>query len=161
MAVSAVAKIRDQKKKHKIVETLPEGIPWAPPGASMVVSTPREIYAIINKIPERKLLTISNIREYLAEKYKTDIACPISTGIFITLSARASEELRVAGADFAPYWRVLRANGSLNPKYPGGTAEQEILLEAEGFTLTKKRSTIIVENYQDYLWNIDPGLIEV
>ena len=128
MATSAVDKIRNRKKKHKIVESLPANTPWAPEGASMVVSTPREIYSIICAIPEEKLITISTIRNYLAEKYNTNIACPVSTGIFINIAARAAEELHAQGDDFAPYWRVLRADGSLNPKYPGRCSKGSLRL---------------------------------
>ncbi|MGI9256939.1 MAG: hypothetical protein ACR2PY_08410 [Salinispira sp.] len=159
MAKSAVEKVRDRNKAHKIVDRLPDGIPWAPNGARMVVSTPWEIYAIISEIPKGNILTISVIREYLAKKYGTDIACPVSTGMFINMSALASEELRDQGENFAPYWRVLRADGSLNPKYPEGTAAQEIALEAEGFTFKKLRKTIFVEHYEDYLWDIVSELL--
>ena len=155
MATSAIDKVNDTKKKHKIIENLPEGVRWAPEGGSMVVSTPKEVYSIISAIPEGRLLTISAIREYLARKYGTDVACPVSTGIFINITARAADELRAENKDFPPYWRVLRADGSLNPKYPNGTAEQQTLLEAEGFTIRTVRKTIFVEDYEDSIWQIE------
>ena len=155
MATSAREKIADTTKQPKIVARLPDEVPWAPKGASMVVSTPHEINAIISAIPLGKLLTISTIREFLAAKYHTDVACPISTGIFITIVARAAEERRSQGeTTLAPYWRVLRAEGALNPKYPEGTDIQQRLLEAEGFRCIPQGKKILVDNYQQALWDI-------
>ncbi len=155
MATSAIAKIADTSKQPKIVERLPDDVPWAPNGASMVVSTPWEVNAIISSIPAGKLLTITEIREFLAQKHHTDIACPVSTGIFINIVARAAQEMRSEGKRaIAPYWRVLRADGSLNPKYPDGAEGQQRLLETEGYHFTQKGKKILVDNYQQALWDI-------
>ena len=51
----------------------------------------------------------------------------------------------------------LKANGELNPKYPGGTEEQKRLLEAEGYTVLKKGRTNIkyfVKDYEKFLFEI-------
>jgi hypothetical protein len=43
------------------------------------------------------------------------------------------EEVSDGGEELEiPYWRALKIGGSLNPKYPGGAAKQERLLEGEG-----------------------------
>jgi len=39
----------------------------------------------------------------------------------------------------APYWRVLKDDGSLNPKFPGGVKEQAKKLRAEGHRLDTSR----------------------
>ena len=41
--------------------------------------------------------------------------------------------------DITPYWRTLKANGELNPKYPGGVEAQMARLEEEGHTIEPGR----------------------
>ena len=52
--------------------------------------------------------------------------------------------------DETPYWRTLKANGELNPKYPGGAEAQKVKLEAEGHTIIKKGRTNIRYFVKDY-----------
>lgn len=42
------------------------------------------------------------------------------------------------------YWRTLKANGELNPKYPGGVEAQKEKLEAEGHVIVKRTGRIFV-----------------
>ena len=118
-------------------------------GDTMLIPTPMEIKAIVEKIPGGKLTTIGEIRKYLAKKFDVDFACPLTTGIFLRIVAEAVEENKQNGIeDNTPYWRVIKDDGSLNPKF---TKQQEHL-ENEGFTVIKKGKTKLkVENYQDYL----------
>ncbi len=37
-----------------------------------------------------------------------------------------------------PWWRVLKSDGTLNPKMPGGVAEQKKRLQAEGHKVVAK-----------------------
>ena len=58
-------------------------------------------------------------------------------------------------ADETPYWRTLKANGELNPKYPGGVQAQRQKLEAEGHTIVARGRTNIryfVQGYENKLW---------
>ena len=66
-------------------------------------------------------------------KYDADVACPLLTGIFVRIAAEAAEEEAAAGKTrITPYWRVLKDDGSLNPKFPGGVERQEERLRDEG-----------------------------
>jgi len=77
--------------------------------------------------------TTSQIREYLAARYAVDTACPLATGIFVRIAAEAAEEDARAGkARITPYWRVVKEDGSLYPKFPGGVSRQAERLRAEG-----------------------------
>ena len=49
-----------------------------------------------------------------------------------------------------PYWRTLKANGELNPKYPGGMEAQKEMLEKEGHTIVQKGRTNIKYYVKDY-----------
>lgn len=152
MAKTAVEKL-NVDKQPKVVASLPAGCKWAPPGSSMIVSTPREVDGLMKTVRKGKLTTISEVRECLAQRHGTDIACPISTGIFINLSAAAAAEMQAQGRKrVTPYWRTLKAGGELNPKYPGGVLAHRKLLQAEGFAVVKKgKNKYIVSNYQRFI----------
>lgn len=78
-------------------------------------------------------MTVLQLRGELARKSKVDVACPLTTGIFVRIAAEAAEEERRAGKRLVtPYWRVLNHEGRLNPKFPGGTEAQRKKLLAEG-----------------------------
>jgi alkylated DNA nucleotide flippase Atl1 len=67
-------------------------------------------------------------------------------------AAQAAEESRRDGKTlYIPYWRTLKADGSLNEKYPGGALAQKKLLEAEGYTVLKKGKKFVVTDYTNYI----------
>jgi alkylated DNA nucleotide flippase Atl1 len=70
----------------------------------------------------------------------------------VSIVAWASEQ---RAEDKTPYWRTLKANGELNPKYPGGVEAQKEKLEQEGHTILQKGRTNIkyyVKNYEKALF---------
>jgi hypothetical protein len=142
MAKSAIEKLRTPMDA-KIVHPLPERVShWGPPGASMLISTPQEIDAVVRRIKKGTLATINTLRDALAKQHKTTITCPVTTGIFMNIVAKAAAEMEEMGARrVTPWWRVLKSDGTLNDKYPGGVAEQKKRLQAEGFSIVKKGKT--------------------
>lgn len=94
----------------------------------MLVPTPVLVDSVIRKIPHGKLATVNMIREVLARKFKADFSCPLATRWFIKIVAwKAEEDMEVRGMrleQVTPYWRVVKADGSLNNKYPGGQEQQ-------------------------------------
>lgn len=59
-------------------------------GTKMFFAPPRYYDEIVKKIPEGKILTIKEIRSYLATKNSCDFTEPITAGIFIQIVAWAS-----------------------------------------------------------------------
>jgi len=103
---------------------------------TLVIPAPREADEIMAKIPEGKVTTINQIRAVLARKHGTTIGCPITTGIFACIAARAAEEAATEGKqNITPYWRTLKSKGELNEKYPGGVEAQAAHLSEEGHTI--------------------------
>lgn len=155
MAKSAIDHIQDTKKQPKIVDSLPAGIKWAVEGASMVVSTPKEVNQLMAEVPLGKLTTSDGLRAMLATRHKTDVTCPLSTGIFINIASKAAVEMLEMGADpseVTPYWRTLKAGGELNAKFPGGLQGHAEKLEAEGYKIFKKgKNKWLVEEFETYL----------
>jgi 6-O-methylguanine DNA methyltransferase, DNA binding domain len=100
---------------------------------SMLIPSPREVDAFIRTVRKGSVTTVSRMREHLAAKYSADVTCPLTTGIFVRIASEAAEEEAAAGKTrITPYWRVVKDDGSLNPKFPGGVARQTQRLRAEG-----------------------------
>jgi hypothetical protein len=137
-------KLNDSKDLPKIVKLNAEGAKkWG--GKTMAIPSPIEVNEIMKGVKKGKIITINDIREKIAEKYKTDIACPITTGIFAWISANAAEEERKAGKKkITPYWRTIKSTGELNDKYPGGMEAHKRALLAEGHEIVKKGKKYLV-----------------
>ena len=98
---------------------------------SMLVPSPREVDALMRTVRKGTVTTVSEIRKSLARKHATDVTCPLTTGLFIRIAAEAAEEDAAAGKmKITPYWRVVKDDGSLNPKFPGGVERQRQRLRA-------------------------------
>ena len=85
-------------------------------------------------------MTVGALRKFLAAKYATDAACPLVTGIFVRIAAEAAEEAaREGNKRITPYWRVVKEDGSLYPKFPGGVERQSERLRSEGIRVVAGR----------------------
>ncbi|MBN1280032.1 MAG: MGMT family protein [Candidatus Thermoplasmatota archaeon] len=121
-------------------------------GDDVVLVNPSEVVALMKKVPKGKLITIVEICKTIAKQHKVQACCSLTTGIFIMTAANASAE---HGSKLSiPYWRTLKADGSLNEKYPGGAAAQKKLLEPEGFTVEKKGKKFVVHQYERYVMKV-------
>ena len=148
---TAIQKLHVDKQTH-VVSPIPEGFPGARHAHSMVISTPLEVNSIMRRVPEGQVTTLDEVRTFLAREYDADIACPLSTGIFINIAAAAAEEMRAQGeAGTTPYWRTLKSGGRLNEKYPGGVEAQKAMLEAEGFEVVTRKGVWVVQDYEQAL----------
>lgn len=99
----------------------------------MLIPRPLDVNALIRKVKKGKLVTQDQIRKRLAKDFEVNVTCPITTGIFIRIAAEAAEEdLSKGMKQITPYWRVLKTDGSLNEKFPGGTKTQAARLKKEG-----------------------------
>jgi len=114
---------------------------------SMLIPTPKLVDELIRRIPKGKLATVSELRRKLASDFSADVTCPLTTGIFVRIAAEAAEEDREQGRKrITPYWRVVRDDGTFNPKLPGGPAQQTLNLRDEGFevsTAGKKNPRVV------------------
>ncbi len=122
----------DNPNLPKVVEILPNMQKRFGSG-TMLVPSPKEVDACIRRVHKGSVATVSQIRRFLAGQYSVDAACPLTTGIFIRIAAEAAEEDASKGKTrITPYWRVVKDDGSLNPKFPGGVERQAERLRAEG-----------------------------
>lgn len=127
---------------------------------SMVIPPATEYEELMKKVPRKKVLTMTEIREYFADKYKVNFCCPLVSGIFVNLVARAAEEDMDDGNmkidEVTPYWRTLKSGGELNPKYPGGVDAQASKLKEEGFDIELNRNgkPKKVKDYSDMVYKL-------
>lgn len=116
-------------------------------GEKMYFAPPLTYDEIMKKVPYGQVITVGMIRDYLAKENGADFTDPITAGIFVSIAAWASYQRT---EDETPYWRTLKANGELNPKYPGGVEAQKEKLEAEGHAIIRKGRTNIKYYVKDY-----------
>jgi len=117
-------------------------------GERMYFAPPRAYDQIMKLIPSGKIITVGEIRKFFAENNSADFTDPITAGIFVSIAAWASFQ---RSEDPTPFWRTLKANGELNPKYPGGVALQKEMLEAEGHVIIQRGRKNIRYFVKDYL----------
>lgn len=121
-------------------------------GDRMYFAPPMDYDAAMRRVPYGKLTTVGEIRAFFAAQSGADFTEPITAGIFVSIAAWASYQ---RGEDETPWWRTLKANGELNPKYPGGAEAQKEKLEAEGHTVLQKGRTnrkYVVKDYEKVLY---------
>ena len=87
MATAAIDKIN---KPHDLPKVKQAPVNWG--GGLMVIPHPKEVLNIMKSIPYGRTLTLDEIRAKLAKDHNSDIACPMTTGIFVSLAAQAYEE---------------------------------------------------------------------
>jgi hypothetical protein len=122
---------------------------------TMLIPTPKLVDALIRKVPKGKLITVSELRRKLAADFSCDVACPLTTGIFVRIASETAEEDRAHGRQrITPYWRVIKDDGSLNPKFPGGAERQSRYLRSEGFRVVKARKVAAVQDFENKLYRL-------
>lgn len=154
-------KLLDKKDLPKVVELTGKLKDKFGEG-TMVIPAPIEVDEIMKFIPFGKLITVNEIREILRIKHNTTTACPLTTGIFVWISANAAEDDRREGKkNITPYWRTLKSGGFLNPKYPGGDENHKVLLEMEGHKVLKKGKKFFVKDYKNSVVDIEEILTKL
>jgi len=82
-------KLADSKSLPKVVEITDKmSQRWGT--GTVVIPAPMEVNEIMKNVPRGKLVTIYQIREILAQRHSASIGCPITTGIFVSISAHAA-----------------------------------------------------------------------
>ena len=115
----------------------------------MLIPTPKLVDEIVRQVPRGRLVTVGEIRRKLAADFSADVTCPLTTGIFIRIVAEAAEEDRANGRKrVAPYWRVIKDDGSLNPKFPGGIEQQSRYLRGEGSVTARRGTKTVLKDFE-------------
>lgn len=127
-------------------------------GAVMFFAPPLFYDELMRKVPFGKLLTISQMRDFLAKKNKADFTDPLTAGIFVSIVAWASYQREQKNEQhITPWWRTVKKDGELNAKYPQGITLQKKLLENEGHIIICKGKN----NLKYYVKDFEQSLIEL
>jgi alkylated DNA nucleotide flippase Atl1 len=119
---------------------------------TMLIPTPKLVDDLLREVPKGKLVTVGEIRKRLANDFAVDVTCPLTTGIFVRIVAEAAEENRANGRQrITPYWRVVKDDGGLNPKFPGGEQLQARYLRGEGLSVAHKGKRTVVKDFEKRL----------
>ena len=104
-------------------------------GTKMFFAPPLYYDKLMKKVPKGKLITVSQMRDYLAKQNNADFTDPMTAGIFINIVAWASYQ---RNEDITPYWRTLKSDGELNVKYPEAIELQKNYLKKKDIQLFQK-----------------------
>jgi hypothetical protein len=147
-------KLEEEHPEHGKVVDIPPKMQNRFGTGKMLIPKPMDINTLIKKITKGKLATVTQIREKLAKDAHANCSCPMTTGIFLRIVAEVAEEdVRSGKMEVTPYWRVIKADGSLNEKFPGGTQSQASHLKKEGHSIEsgKGRKPPRVKKFEESL----------
>jgi len=160
-------RFKPRKSWREKLENPPAGLPKVVEGPAtwekrfggrrVLVPTPLLVDGVVRKVRKGKLITVGQIRRQLAKEFGAEATCPLTTGIFLRIIAEVAEEDRSATTScrsekqITPYWRVVKDDGSLNPKFPGGVRGQAARLGQEGHKVAGKEKIPKVENFEKAL----------
>ena len=131
------------------VTAIPERMQRKNGMGTIVIPSPLEVRDLMLRVRRSKLTSVDRIAQRIAMIHGATIGCTVTTGIFAWMVANAAdEEERSGGEDVAPYWRVLRAGGEVNLKYPGGLDNLMSRLESEGHVIREVRGRYVLENHE-------------
>ena len=88
-------------------------------GSKLYIATPQIVDQYIRAIPFGETRTIMKLRNELAQRNQCDASCPVSTAIFIRISAQASiDDLNQgeSSTNVAPFWRLLTSKDKIAKK---------------------------------------------
>jgi alkylated DNA nucleotide flippase Atl1 len=137
----------EKEQQPKFVEIPPKMARFGK--GKMLIPTPMLVDDLVRRIPKGKLVTVSELRRKLAVDFGADVTCPLTTGIFVRIAAEAAEEDRANGRRrITPYWRVVKDDGSLNPKFPGGEKQQSQCLRDDGLSVVQNGKRAMVRDFE-------------
>jgi hypothetical protein len=134
----------DNGRDPKVVR-LEKNFGGIPAGSEMLVSTPREVDALLRQVPSGQLVTLDEIRNKLAAKHGADGACPMSTAMFLRIACEAAWEQIDQGQDpgqVTPFWRAVPPDSPLAEKLTCGEAFLRKMQRQEGISSSTRGGSI-------------------
>ena len=135
-------------QQDEIVEIPPNRIKYFGTTGRMLLPCPATIAALIQRIPQHKLITTDLLRKELTAQFDVEGTCPVTTQK--ALKAIASEP-----NDAVACWRVIKQSGELMTYFPGGIVEHAARLTEEGFNIDSSGKKPKVQHYKENLVHFD------
>ena len=132
MAKSAKEHLNSDKKPKMVV--LEKDFAGVKKGQKLFVATPKIVDDYIRKIPYGETRTIERMRRDLARRRRGDATCPVSSAIFIRISAQSAIDDLENGkttSEVTPFWRLLTSKDkiakklTIDPKWIDNQRESE------------------------------------
>lgn len=120
-------------------------------GTKKLIAPLSSYVEVMKMVPNGKLITKGDIREYLVKKHNADYVDTLTSEIYMNIVANEAAEGKIKNV---PYWRTIDYNGVLNVKFPGGVENQKILLEKEGHKIEDAGKYYYVKNYEKRLFKL-------
>ena len=117
MPKTAAERLKESKPEKRVV--LDKDFAGVKAGQTLYVANPKVVNQYVREIPVGQSRTTVQMREDLAKRRDADATCPVSTAIFLRISAQAAIDELEGGRskeDIAPFWRVLRASDKITAK---------------------------------------------
>ena len=117
MPKTAAERLKDSKPEKRVV--LDKDFAGVKAGKTLYVANPNIVDQYVRAIPAGQSRSIVQMREDLAKSNGADATCPVSTAIFLRISAQAAIDEMEGGRakeDVAPFWRVLRPSDKITAK---------------------------------------------
>src|ERR1700693_2298124 len=145
IVVSKSQKTVNMVPQEDLIVEIPENrLKFFGGAGKMLLPSPATVAALIEKIPEHKLITTSLLCKELTQQFKVRGTCPVTT-------QKALQEIPHASANECSYWRLVNASGGLIARFPGGTKGQAALLRKEGFAIDTKQKVPKVKDFSESL----------
>lgn len=107
----------------------------------MLLPSRTTVEALIQKVPPSMVITTDLLRKKLADQFNVQGTCPVTTRkILQAISNDPNCE--------TAYWRVVKQNGELIAKNPGGVEGQGALLSQEGVTVERSGKRAKVKDFK-------------
>jgi hypothetical protein len=147
---STQSKVGDnmEQQEDTIVDIPPNRVKFFGTPGKMLLPSPATVAALVEKIPERKVMTTDLLRQRLTEQFNVQGTCPVTT-------KKALQAIANDSSKHVAYWRVINQNGGLIAGFPGGVMDQATRLGQEGFTIQIDRKTPKVQNFRENLVSLD------
>lgn len=104
------------------------------PGTTVLIPSPQDIEAEINKLEHGDVIELSELRRRLATAHGADGSCPVMTGMNVRVVAELAFDALDAGVpvdDVVPIWRAVAPASTPAKKRPGGADRIRTLRAAE------------------------------
>ena len=113
---------RENCKEHQI-KTIYKTIADMPSGSLMLIPSTKIVDKFVRNIPKGTFVNFKSLRIKLANKFKCDVTCPLTSGIFMRIVSEAAYEEYMSGLRLeliTPFWRAVDSNSNLAKKLECG-----------------------------------------
>lgn len=121
--------------KEPKLQVIQKAMAGVPAGGQLFFPTPQLIKQFIDQIPQGQSVTLADMRRQVAQAYKGDGCCPLTTSTATRIVAEAAWEEIESGKkpeQVTPFWRLIEPGSSIAQKLTCGSDFIETMRQQEG-----------------------------